>query len=313
MCAMRLLVTPFCAPRTRRTARPGAAALIGIRTGMGIGAGAAVLLGSLGACSTGGSAPTTPATTNTPAPTAPATLDPLAGPVEAAAQLPKSCSKVLSDTDLTSAFGSPQVGDTSYGNYAPLPNIGRTGRVTCGFDISIDQFGHPGPAGVIVSIITYNTATNAVSRVAHEVNDTVAKGAAAQPAMINGHPATILVEPAAASPSPAASAPAAASSAASRPPSAPPPNPSPSAKASAAGSGVTELLMADGNRTFVIDIPMSKVSGSAAAGTLANLMALVYQHTLPPSAPSSPPSPTAPTSAPAAPSSAAASPKPSAG
>lgn len=308
MCAMRLLVTPFCAPRTRRAARAGAAALIGIRTGMGIGAGAAVLLGSLSACSPGGSTPTATATSKKPAPTAPATLDPLAGPVEAAAQLPKSCSKILSDTDLTSAFGSPQVGDTSYGNYAPLPNIGRTGRVTCGFDISIDQFGHPGPAGVIVSIITYNTAANAVSRVANEVNDTVAKGAASQPALINGHPATILVEPAAASPSPAASTPAAASSAASRPPSAPPPNPSPSA----AGSGVTELLMADGNRTFVIDIPMSKVSGSAAASTLANLMALVYQHTLPPPAPSSPASPTAPTSAPAAPSSGAASPKPSA-
>lgn len=255
---------------------------------------AAALL--LSACSLGGS-PTTAPTSKKPAPpTTPSTYNPAAGPVEAAAQLPKSCSAILSDTDLTSAFGFPQVGDTSYGNYAALPNIGRTGRVTCSFDIGIDQFGRPGPAGLIVSIITYNTAANAVSRVANDVNDTVAKGATSQPVMVNGHPATILLEPAAAAPSPAASTPA--SGAASAPPASPTPaapgNPSPSA--SATGSGTNELLMADGNRTFVVDIPMSKLSGSAAATTLVNVMALVYQHTLPPAAPPSPPTPTAPAS-----------------
>ena len=272
-----------------------------------------VLLGAVSACSTGGGAPVAATTSKKPAsPTAAATFNPLAGPLEAPAQLPKSCSSILSDTDLTSAFGSPQVGDTSYGNYAPLPNIGRTGRVTCGFDIGIDQFGHASPPGVVVSIITYNTAANAVSRVANNVNDAAAKGVASQAVLINGHPATILVEPTAAAPSPAASASAAPSGkASSAPPASPSPAAPPSASVSTATSGLTELLMADGNRTFVIDIPMSKLSGSAAATTLANVMALVYQHTLPPAAPSSPPSPTAPTSATAKPSATPASPKPS--
>jgi hypothetical protein len=279
--------------------------------------GATVLLGVLAACSTGGS-PSSAATTTSKAakPTAAATYDPMAGPIEAAAQLPKSCSKILQDTDLTAAFGSPQVGDTSYGSYAPLPNIGRTGRVTCGFVIGIDQFGRPGPAGVTVSVITYNTAANAVHRVASNVNDTVAKGATAQPVLVNGHPATILVEPAT-PPPPAVSPPVPSGTAASatatpggQPPSSPA-QPAPSASATASG-GNTELVMADGNRTFVITIPMSKVSGSAAATTLVNIMALVYQHTLPPTAP---PTPTAPSSASAStPTSAspAASPKPSA-
>ena len=304
---MRLLVAPSPATLVRPASRQGAAALIGIGT--------AVLLGTLSACSTGGggSAPTPAATSKKPSPTAAPTFNPLAGPVEAAAQLPKSCSKILSDTDLTAAFGSPQVGDTTYGNYAPLPTIGRTGRVTCGFDIGIDAQGKPGPAGLVVSIITYNTAANAVNRVANNVNDAVAKGATAQEGLINGHPATILVEPSAAAPSPAASAPATPSSAGSHAPSASAAPPSPSA----AASGITELLMADGNRTFVIDIPMSKVSGSAAATTLENVMALVYQHTLPPAAPPSPTAPAAPTasassSASAKPTSGSPTPKPSA-
>lgn len=274
-----------------------------------------MLLGALAACSTGGS-PSPAATTTSKAakPTAAATYDPMAGPVETPAQLPKSCSKILEDTDLTAAFGSPQVGDTSYGSYAPLPNIGRTGRVTCGFIIGIDPFGHPGPAGVTVSIITYNTAANAVRRAATEVDNTVAKGATAQPVLVNGHPATILAGPATA-PSPAAS-PAASGTATSatatpagQPPSSSPAQPAPSATATASG-GNTELVMADGNRTFVITIPVSKVSGSAAATTLVNIMALVYQHTLPsPAAPTPTAAPSASTSTSA---SSAASPKPSA-
>lgn len=258
--------------------------------------GTALLLGVSAACSAGGSSAPAPATTaKAPAsPTAAATYNPLAGPVETAAQLPKSCDAILTDADLTAAFGSPQVGDSSYGNYAPLPTIGRTGRVTCGFDISIDQSGHPGQAGLTVSVITYNTTANATSRVAGDVNDTEAKGATGQPALVNGHPATILYEPATPAASPAASASKSA-----------PANPSPSANTAAAG-GVSELLMSDGNRTFVIDIPMTKVPANSAAPVLAHVMALVYQHTLPPTAA---PTPSKPASASAKPT---ASPKPSA-
>jgi hypothetical protein len=273
-----------------------------------------VVLGALSACSTGGSSTPTPsATSKKPSPTAASTFDPMAGPAEAAAQLPKSCSKILSDTDLTSAFGSPQVGDTSYGNYAPLPTIGRTGRVTCGFDIGVDQTGKPGPPGLTVSIITYNTAANAVSRVANSVNDSVAKGATARSGLINGHPATILFEPAAASAPPVASVPppsGTAGAAQSAPPAASSPAAPPSPSPSAAVSGVYELLMADGNRTFVIDIPTSKATGDAAATTLEKIMVLVYQHTLPPTAPPSPTAPAAPSASASA--SGTASPKPSA-
>lgn len=234
--------------------------------------GAAGALAALAACSSGGTQHVaTTKSTAAASPSAPATHDPLSGPIEPASALPKTCSSILSDQDLTSAFGSPQVGDTSYGSYAPLPTIGRTGRVTCGFGISVDQSGNTGQPVVTVSVITYDQATRAISRVANDVSDTVAKGASAHPVLVDGHPATVLSEPAAmTASSPSASAGAGA-----------PASPSPAANPSASSGGYTELLMADGNRTFVITVPFSKVSGSDAVNVLTNLAALVYRHTLP--------------------------------
>lgn len=213
------------------------------------------VLAPLTACSAGGSPAHTVSSAPKPAasPSAPATHDPMSGPIEPASGLPKSCDSILSDQDLTAAFGSPQTGDTSYGAYAPLPKIGRTGRVTCGFGIPVDQSGNPGAPVVTVSVITYDQAGTALSRVTREVSGSVAKGAAAQPVLVDGHPATVLAEPAA-SPSPGA----------------------------ASGSGVTELLMADGNRTFVITLPLSRLSGSGAVNVLTSIAVLVYRHTLPP-------------------------------
>ncbi|HZP53622.1 proline racemase family protein, partial [Actinocrinis sp.] len=97
------------------------------------------------------------------------------------------------------------------------------------------------------------------------------------PVLVSGHPATVLSEPAA---TPASSPPATATASASTLAS-PSSAASPSASSAASGGGDTELLMADGNRTFVITIPFGKVSGSDAVTVLTNVAALVYQHTLP--------------------------------
>lgn len=279
MCAMTLPVAR-CVRRLRRAESPRSA--VAIFGTMGA-------LAALAACSFGGTQHV--AATKSPvavSPSASATYDPLSGPIEPASALPKTCSSILNDQDLTSAFGAPQVGDTSYGSYAPLPTIGRTGRVTCGFGISVDQFGSTGQPVLTVSVITYDQASRAVSRVANDVSGTVAKGATAHPVLVSGHPATVLSEPAAM----AASSPSAAAASASAP-AFPSPAASPSATSTASGGGYTELLMADGNRTFVITIPFSEVSGSDAVNVLTNLAALVYQHTLPAGSGSSTAAPTA--------------------
>ncbi|MBR7837917.1 hypothetical protein KDL01_31880, partial [Actinospica durhamensis] len=67
--------------------------------------------------------------------------------------------------------------------------------------------------------------------------------------------------------------------------------PTPSATATAtatATEGETELVMADGNRTFVLQIPIAKLNPSQAANALTQLAQDVYQDTLPAVASASP-------------------------
>jgi hypothetical protein len=238
---------------------------------------AAVLLGTVAACTTTTASNNVAATrSSAPSPSAAKTYSPLDGPTEAASQLPTSCSGILTETNLQTAFGVPQSGDNNYGRYAPLPNIGRTGRVTCGFGIGIDEMGNATDPAVTVSVITYTTAQEALTRLNATIGSSVARGSTSQPVSVGGHPATILVEPPmpasgsaspSASPSTAAPSPTASSAAAS-----------PSASPSAAD---TELVMADGNRTFVLLIPTSKLSGAGAVTALLSLTAMVYQNTMP--------------------------------
>ncbi|HEU5334227.1 MAG TPA: hypothetical protein VFU73_15710 [Actinocrinis sp.] len=237
---------------------------------------AAVLVGTLAACSTGTAAHNVAATRSAGAsPSAAKTFSPLDGPTEDASLLPKTCTAILTEANLQTAFGSPQSGDNDYGTYAPLPSIGRTGRVTCGFGIGIDEMGNPTDAAVTVSVITYTTAQEALTRLNATIGSSVGRGSASQPASVGGHPATILVEPPS-PPSAAASATASAPAGASAPPVA-----GASPTGTAAG-GDTELVMADGNRTFVLLIPTAKLSGSGAVNVLLGLAALVYHNTLPP-------------------------------
>lgn len=241
---------------------------------------AAVLVGTLAACSTGTAARDVAATRSSGAsPSAGKTFSPLDGPTEDASLLPKTCSAILTEANLQSAFGSPQSGDNDYGTYAPLPSIGRTGRVTCGFGIGIDEMGNSTNPAVTVSVITYTTAQEALTRLNSTIGSSVGRGSASQPASVGGHPATILVEP----PSPPS---AAASGGASTPASAPASaSASPAVGASPTGTaagGDTELVMADGNRTFVLLIPTSKLSGTGAVNVLMSLAAMVYRNTLPP-------------------------------
>jgi hypothetical protein len=233
------------------------------------------LLGATGGCSPGATQHAAAHPTATASATARAGA-PAAGPLEDASKLPKSCSAILSDTDLATAFGSPQTGDTSYGAFAPLPKIGRTGRVTCGYGIGIDPSGRASAPSLTVSVITYDTAATATTRVASNISGNVAKGATRQSVLVDGHPATVLVlgvlSPAqpsvgvSQSPSAGASAPVSAVA-------------TPTAVATPAGE--TELLMADGNRTFVVEIPLAKLSGTGAVNVLINVAELVYRHTLP--------------------------------
>jgi hypothetical protein len=263
---------------------------------------------ALAGCSLVGGSARTAATVTAKAtkPSAPSSYSPLAGPSEPASALPQECSQMLDTDQLRAVFGAGlPIGD-NHGSYAALSSIGRTGRVVCVFGVGLDSFGRQSPGAVEVAIATYTSASNAVGRAADTVQGDARAGATTSPVSVGGHPATIVVEQTAvgASSAPAASgAPSpgtattdttatavtpvtatATPSAGSPPPVSPSPSPT-------VDDGETELVMADGNRTFVLQIPFAKLPAQQAVTALTRLALEVYQNTLPGPAASGKPSP----------------------
>jgi hypothetical protein len=236
-------------------------------------------------------------------PASPSTYSPLAGPVEAAARLPAECSQILSTAQLQAVFGAGMPIGDDYSSYAPLPGIGRTGRVACVFGIGLDSFGRQSTGALEVSIATYTGAAEAVGRAADTVRSDSQAGATTAAVSVGGHPATVVVEQtpvgastatspssASATPSPATTATTPGSTAA-----APTAVGTPSATGSpAASGGETELVMADGNRTFVLQSPFTRLPAQQAITALTGLALETYQNTSSVadfSAPGAPPGP----------------------
>ena len=213
--------------------------------------------------------------------TAASTYSPLSGPIEPASGLPQQCSQILTTAQLQTVFGAGFPIGVNYGSYAPLASIGRTGRVVCVFGVGLDSFGQQSAGSIEVSMATYTSAADAVGRAADTVQSDSQNGATEASVSVGGHPATVVVEQTAVG----ATTSAAASSSASAKASA-----APSATASA-NNGETELVMADGNRTFVLQIPFTKMAAQQAVTALTALALEAYQNTLPPAASSAAASP----------------------
>jgi hypothetical protein len=244
-------------------------------------AGVGALL-ALGGCSllnsSGNAAATSPATSAGAHPSAAGSSSALPSDVvEAASALPRSCSAMLTTAQLQSVFGPGVPIGTDYGSYAALPSIGRTGRVVCVFGVGLDSFGRQSSGMVEVALATYGSAADAAGRAANTVQQDSAAGATTAQVSVGGHPATLVVEPQAvgASSAPPAAPAASASAAASAPP------PASASPGATAGTGETQLVMADGNRTFVFQIPFSALDSAKAATALTQLALYVYQNTLP--------------------------------
>jgi hypothetical protein len=241
---------------------------------------AASALLALGGCSLLNGTTKTASTTTvkpsaSPTPTTAATYSPASGPIEPAADLPKQCSQILTTAQLQAVFGAGFPIGVNYGSYAPLTSIGRTGRVVCVFGVGLDSFGRQSSGAIEVSLATYTSAADAVGRAADTVQSDSEGGATEASVSVGGHPATIVVEQTAVG----ASASAGASSSASATVAA-------STSATATGSasadnGETELVMADGNRTFVLQIPFAKMAAQQAVTALTALALEAYQNTLP--------------------------------
>ena len=239
----------------------------------------AAALPVLAGCSMlGGSknAAATTATTASPAksasPTSTSSYVPMAGPIEAASALPKECSQILTTAQLQAVFGAGFPIGVNYGTYAALASIGRTGRVACVFGVGLDSFGKQSAGALEVSIATYASAAVAVGRAADTVQSDSQAGATEASVSVGGHPATIVVEQTAIGATTATTAAAAASGTAANATASP---------AASANTGESELVMADGNRTFVLQIPFTKLAAQQAVTALTQLTLALYQNTIP--------------------------------
>jgi hypothetical protein len=170
-----------------------------------------------------------------------------------AAALP-ACPHLVTDDDVANALGKAPTGTDTYVRAAPLPQIGRTGRVTCGFGVQAKPDGTKSPAAVEASLMTYTDVATAGRRVDAAVTSDKGAGAKVSQVTVDGRPGSVDV----------------------------------------ATDGTATLLLADGNRTVVITLAANAVPPDKAQGvltTLARVMLANAAHlTAPPSTPAATPS-----------------------
>jgi hypothetical protein len=149
------------------------------------------------------------------------------------AVLPKGCSQLLPLGVVQQALGVGLVGGVTYLRAAPVPQSGRTGRVTCGYGTPMSSpvasGATPTPTGkplVEVSYITYVDAKTAASRVALTVQ-TDGATSTIHKVTVAGKPASVLT-----------------------------------------GKEWNELLMADGDRTVVVVVQPTVLTAEKAPAAL---------------------------------------------
>jgi hypothetical protein len=198
-------------------------------------------------------------TSRTPQRSSPATApapSPSPGSSAAAAALPAGCPQLLPLASVEQAIGAGLLGQVTYLRAAPVPQSGRTGRVTCGYGVPVRT---PPPVGTVqaaptpvaaaqpllsASYITYVDAKTAAARVALTVQ-TDGAGAVVTPAKVDGVPASVLI-----------------------------------------GSKSSELVMSDGARTIVLVASPEILTAGKAASALEAMAAIMLDFGRP-AAPSS--------------------------
>lgn len=126
-------------------------------------------------------------------PTESATAEPSeTATADASPYLPAACNQLLPLGTVDSALGGHLAGETSFLKAAPLPASGRTGRITCGYGVTVGADGTKSPPLVEVSYITYVDATTASHRVDLTINNSKTAGSTVTDVQVSGKPAAVL-------------------------------------------------------------------------------------------------------------------------
>lgn len=160
----------------------------------------AVLTSVVGCTATSDPAgPAATATGSTSAAATTATASGSAAPTASAAPgaLPADCNDLLSVTDLDAALGTGLPGSVSYVRGAPIPDIGRTDRITCGYGVVAGADGTPMPPQLEISLASYTDEAAAAARVDVTTAARQAAGDRVEATDVGGVPAVLLSGPAA--------------------------------------------------------------------------------------------------------------------
>jgi hypothetical protein len=147
----------------------------------------------LAGCSSGTDEPVAaPVTSTAPPPTSAAPTTP-AAPVY---ELPTGCSGLLTLRQIDAALGTPLPGETRFTVGTAEPDIGRTGRITCGFGVvpASDDAGAGDPL-LQLSVFTYTDEQAAADRVDATVDAQQAQGVRFDDAVVPGASAVLLTGP----------------------------------------------------------------------------------------------------------------------
>jgi hypothetical protein len=101
--------------------------------------------------------------------------------------LPPDCSGLLPNADVQRAVGQLG-GSTTYVFDVPAPNIGRIGRVTCGYGVNVTATGGQSTAILDASLMLYVDAASAQRRVDVSVSESRTRGESVTPIEVGGQP-----------------------------------------------------------------------------------------------------------------------------
>ena len=130
-------------------------------------------------------------TSSTPTPSP--SFDPAAGPTLTVAQLPKSCSGLVTDADMQLALGNPLNGGDFFTAFQPTA-AKQLGRVRCQYGVVQDATGKVTGDQVEIQLAIYADAATAQSHGAGTVGTFAGQGDQYAPISVAGHPATYVTE-----------------------------------------------------------------------------------------------------------------------
>jgi hypothetical protein len=135
------------------------------------------------------SAPSTGPTFASPSPTSTAT--------PSGQDVPRTCEELVPTTDLLTVVAVPLQGEGSFVYAGPLPESGRTGRITCGYGAPRQPDGTVGEPAVEVTLNGYVDAGTARSRLDTTVAAARTQGQQIEAAELDGRAGFLFGDPAA--------------------------------------------------------------------------------------------------------------------